>query len=155
MSRKTVRTKSNKKIKRIATTLAIALSVVAGTNLTSCGGDDNEPENPTTDTQKLIIGKWQKYQYINDDGTVESGDLDEFWIFEENGVYKNEDGGNLTSLGNYKLDNSFLTISSYLIDEPSETENMKGIVEFENGYMTYQYTYVGENDYTTYRFRKI
>ena len=119
--------------------------------LSACS--DKDEENPI-DNPDSIVGKWQKIGIVAPDGSVSGGDPDEFWIFEENGTFKNEDGGELTAIGNYDIRQNELTITSQEPWEGGEEENFTGTFTISNGYMDYYYTEIGENDYTTCRFKK-
>lgn len=124
----------------------------------SCGDDnkkEDEPENPQPDETASIIGKWQKYQRVNDDGSLSSGDPDEFWIFEKNNDFSVEDGGEITDIGTYKIEGKTLTIKTYSVSNSTDFEELRGFFEFKDGYLHYQFTEVGENDYIEYRFRKV
>lgn len=135
--------------------LLIALPLLAFMTF-SCNdnGKDNDPETPKPDNA-AIVGKWQKYQRVEDDGTLSSGDPDEFWLFEKDNSFQIEDGGEITDAGTYAIEGKTLIINVYNIDEPTEREELRGFYEIKDGYMNYQYTVVGENDYREYRFRKI
>lgn len=153
MSRKIARTLfSNTKRK-----LLIVLPLLAVMSV-SCG-DDNKKENEPDDSQSgqttAIIGKWQKYQRVLEDGTLTTGDLDEFWIFEKNNNFMVEDGGEITDAGTYKIDGMTLTISMYDVEDPSERQELRGFYEIKDGYMNYQFTYVGEDYRAEYRLRKV
>ena len=151
MSRKTARTISSSTLNyaKVAS-LALILCIA-----TACGdNEDNEPQNPDEpDPYTSIIGKWLRYQRINDDGTISPGDLDEFWIFYTDGSFEKEDGGELTSMGNFTISGDNLSIYSVSIPH-NEPRNLTGKLRFENGSMFYTYTDVGKNDYMTYRFIK-
>lgn len=151
MSRKIARTFLNA-IKR---TLVATMPLLAFMAI-SCGDDKNEePENPQPDESAAIVGKWQKYQRVLPDGTLTEGDPDEFWIFEKDNTFSIEDGGDITDEGTYKTEDKNLIIKTYSIDDPREREELRGFYEIKDGFMNYQYTVVGEDDYVEYRFRKI
>lgn len=123
----------------------------------SCGDDnDSEPDNPQDGTPADIIGRWQKYRYVEDDGSMSPADYDEFWIYGRDNSFMVEDGGEITDRGTYKVEGSMLIISQYNVDYPTERQEFRGYYEIKNGYMNYQFTEVGEDDgYTEYIFRKM
>ena len=120
---------------------------------TSCGDDKDLPDSPDAGN-KEILGKWQKYATVEDDGSLSGGDPDEFWIFNADGSFINEDGGAVTTTGTYKVEGNTLTILSKEIDGDREEENFTGTFRIEGKYMDYTFTEIGYNDFTTYRFLK-
>lgn len=150
MRRKTASILLNSKIKPLLISLPL-LAIPA----VSCGDNekDDEPENPHPEA--TVVGKWQKYQRVEDDGSLSSGDPDEFWIFEKDDKFAVEDGGSITDIGTYDINGKTLIITYQSVDEPEYTETLRGIYEIKDGYMNYQYTVVGEDDYVEYRFRKV
>lgn len=152
MSRKTARTLFSRTKRKWLYSLPI-LAVMA----ISCGDNnkEDEPDNPEPEKINAIVGKWQKYQRIQDDGSLTSADPNEFWIFEEDYNFTVIDSGDITDKGTYEINGMTLTISSYNVSEPDESEVIRGFYEIKDGYMNYQYTVVGEEDYVEYRFRKI
>ena len=118
-------------------------------SFTSCKDEDN-PEN-----NRRVVGKWQKYQVLEEDGTFSEGDLDEFWILNADGSFKNEDGGNITTIGYYTADGSQLNIYSHSIDDPVEEENYSGSYVIDNNYMTYSFTDMRDGEKSTIRFKKM
>lgn len=50
----------------------------------SCDNDD-KPYSPSQQ-DSAVVGKWQKYARVEEDGSLSGGDPDEFWIFEADGV---------------------------------------------------------------------
>lgn len=126
----------------------------------SCGddndADNNEPDNPQEESRTDIIGKWQKYRYVEDDGSLSVADYDEFWIYGKDNSFMVEDGGEITDRGTYKTDGSTLIIYQYSVDDPTERRELRGYYEIKDGYMNYQYAEVGEDEgYTEYIFRKM
>ena len=117
--------------------------------LTSCKDEDN-PEN-----NRRVVGKWQKYQVLEEDGIFSEGDLDEFWILNVDGSFKNEDSGNITTIGYYTADGSQLNIYSHSIDDPVEEENYSGSYVIDNNYMTYSFTDMKDGEKSTIRFKKM
>ena len=152
MSRKTARTFLVTHFKCI-TLASVALFI---SSVTSCDDkNENEPQAPEDNIIDYpIVGKWQKYQRINEDGSFSVGDLDEFWIFEEDGTFQNEDSGEICSIGDYTLNDNILTIHSLSTDD-NAPENFTGTVSIEANYMTYTYTVIGDDDYQSYRFKKM
>lgn len=151
MSRKIARTFFGK-AKR---TMLVTLPLVAFMSF-SCGDDkEDEPENPKPEETVTIIGKWQKYQIVNDDGSLSGGDPDEFWIFEKNNNFSIEDGGEITDMGTYRVDGKMLIIKQYSVSDPNESEELRGVYEIKDGYMNYQFTVVGEGYSAEYRMRKV
>lgn len=116
---------------------------------TSCKDEDN-PEN-----NRSVVGKWQKYQVLDEDGIFSEGDLDEFWILNVDGSFKNEDSGNITTIGYYTADGSQLNIYSHSIDDPFEEENYSGHYVIDNNYMTYSFTDMRDGEKSTIRFKKM
>ena len=126
-----------------------SLLLMAIVSFTACNNDDE----PTNDTG--IVGKWQKYQVLDDDGNFSEGDLDEFWIFNVDGSFINEDGGNVTTLGYYTVDDDKLMIYSHSVDDPSEEENYSGNYVIDNNFMTYSFTDMEDGEKSTIRFKKM
>lgn len=117
--------------------------------LPACNNED-EPEKTNG-----VIGKWQKYQVMNDDGSFSEGDLDEFWIFNADGSFENEDSGNMTTIGNYSVEGNLLTIYSHSVDDQDEEENFSGTFVIENNFMTYSFTDLRDGEKSTIRFKKM
>ena len=115
----------------------------------ACKDEDN-PEN-----NRSVVGKWQKYQVLDEDGIFSEGDLDEFWILNTDGSFKNEDSGNITTIGYYTADGSQLNIYSHSIDDPDEEENYSGSYLIDNNYMTYSFTDMRDGEKSTIRFKKM
>ena len=115
----------------------------------SCGNDEDKPDTPPIGKQS-VVGKWQKYARVENDGSLSGGDPDEFWIFNANGSFRNEDSGNITATGTYTVDGDSLTIMS----RGSREENFTGTFKIDGLYMDYTFTEIGDDDYTTYRFLK-
>lgn len=136
-----------KKFKVIFAVMALFASMTA---VSSCG--DDEPDNMPTQ-KKEIVGKWQKYGRVAEDGSLSGGDPDEFWIFGADGSFVNEDSGNLTAQGTYTVEGNVLTIMSCEIGGGKE-ENFTGTFTIEGRYMDYTFTEIGDDDFTTYRFLK-
>lgn len=120
---------------------------------TSCGDDQDSPE-PSDAMKKAIVGKWQKYARVEDDGSLSGGDPDEFWIFNSDGSFINEDSGTITTTGTYQVEGKTLTIMSRGTDGNHDEENFTGTFKIEGKYMDYTFTEIGDNDITTYRFLK-
>ena len=116
---------------------------------TACKDEDNPEHN------KSVVGKWQKYQVLDEDGNFSEGDLDEFWILNTDGSFKNEDGGNITTIGYYTADGSQLNIYSHSIDDPDEEENYSGSYVIDNNYMTYSFTEMRDGEKSTIRFKRM
>lgn len=116
---------------------------------TACN-DDPQPEEGHS-----VVGKWQKYQILDDEGNFSEGDLDEFWIFGADGSFKNEDGGSITTTGYYIVDGSELMIYSHDIDDPEEEENFSGSYIIDSDYMTYSFIDMKDGDKSTIRFKKM
>lgn len=117
--------------------------------LTACT-EDNKPESGED-----IVGKWQKYQVLDNNGNFSEGDLDEFWIFNADGSFKNEDSGNITTTGYYTVDGSQLMIFSHSIDDPDEEENFSGNYVIDNNFMTYSFTDMRDDEKSTIRFKRM
>lgn len=116
---------------------------------------DKNEENNEPDNSISVVGKWQKYQVIEEDGTISYGDSDEFWIYQSDGTFQNEDGGNITTVGTYKVEDNVLTIYSHDIEEVSKEENFTGTFSISNGSMTYKFTEMGYSETLTYIFKKM
>lgn len=119
----------------------------------SCGDDQDSPGS-SEEMNKTILGKWQKYARLEADGSLSGGDPDEFWIFNTDGSFENEDGGEVTAIGTYKVDGNTLTIMSRETDGDRNEENFTGTFKIEGKYMDYTFTEIGDNEFTTYRFLK-
>ena len=126
---------------------------VIGCLVTSCGDDNDNPQNPGAGNRE-IEGKWQKYGTVETDGSLSEGDPDEFWIFYSDGIFVNEDSGNLTTKGTYTVEGDKLTIMSKEVDGDGQEENFTGTFQIDGSFMDYTFTEIGKNDYTTYRFLK-
>ena len=118
-------------------------------SFTSCK-DEDKPEH-----NKSVVGKWQKYQVLDEDGIFSAGDLDEFWILNIDGSFKNEDSGNISTIGYYTVDGSLLTIYSHSIDNPDEEENYSGSYVIDKNYMTYSFTDMRDGEKSTIRFKRM
>lgn len=118
----------------------------------SCDNED-KPDSPS-EQDSAVVGKWQKYARVDDDGSLSGGDPDEFWIFDADGSFRNEDSGNITTTGTYTVDGNVLTIMSRQPGSEGEEENFTGTFSIEGRYMDYTFTEIGDDDYTTYRFLK-
>ena len=114
-------------------------------------GSENEP-NPNPDN---IVGKWQKYQVLDDDGIWIPGDLDEFWIFNADGSFRNEDGGETTTVGTYQITGTTLTIFSHSIDDPDDVENFSGEFTFTNGFLNYDFYDLETGEESAILFKKM
>lgn len=125
------------------------LMLVVLTAFTACTEDDNTPGD-----DKSVVGKWQKYEVLDDDGNFTEGDPDEFWIFNTDGSFINEDGGSVTATGYYNVEGSRLTIYSHSVDDPDEEENYSGDYLIDNIYMTYTFTDLADGEKSTIRFKK-
>lgn len=125
------------------------LLLVAIVSFTAC----NDNDDPADDMG--IVGKWQKFQVMDGEGNFSEGDLDEFWIFNVDGSFKNEDGGNLTTSGCYIVEGSKLMIYSKSVDDPSEEENFSGNFIIDNNFMTYSFTDMKDGEKSTIRFKKM
>ena len=152
MSRKTARTNFS----FIYKFAKISLIAVVLISLAGCGDkDDNEPPTPEENIPNFsIVGKWQKYMRLNDDGNFTVGDLNEFWIFYNDGTFENEDNGEICAIGIYILKDNTLTIYSVSASD-NEPENFTGTVSIEDNFMVYTFSEIGETDYSTYRFRRM
>lgn len=118
----------------------------------SCGEDNDAPYSGGA--EKEIVGKWQKYAVVENDGSLSGGDPDEFWIFNADGSFVNEDSGEITAKGNYIIDGHNLTITSREIDGDREEENFTGTFKIEGLYMDYTFTETGKGNFITFRFLK-
>lgn len=128
---------------------------------TACEKDDNSqgsvsPGGGNTNPGS-IVGKWQKYQSIQPDGEISSGDPDEFWIFNSDGSFQNEDGGAITTIGTYTTNGNDLLIESRSVDNPLDRENFAGTYSIDNGFMTYKFVEIGFESYgyITIKFKKV
>ena len=152
MSRKIART-----FYSITKTMLISLPLLAVMTV-SCGDDNDkdkdEPEAPKEEEINSVVGTWQKYQRVQDDGSLTSADPDEFWIFDEDKSFLIEDSGNITDAGTYSIDGNILIITMSNLSDPREIERYRGFFEIKDGYMNYQYA-DSDNDWREYRFRKI
>lgn len=126
---------------------------VIGCLAPSCGDVKDNPQNPEMGNTE-IVGKWQKYGTVQTDGSLSGGDPDEFWIFNSDGSFVNEDGGDITTNGTYTVDGDKLTIISREVDGDGQEENFTGTFQIDGSFMDYTFTEIGKNDYTTYRFLK-
>ena len=122
---------------------------------TSCDKKDEVDEDAPNTNPKNIIGRWQKSQMEYEDNTWGPGDLDEFWIFMSDGSYQNEDGGEITAVGNYKINGNILSIYSHSVDDPKEVENFSGEFYFSNGHMFYDYYDLETGDESKVLFKKM
>lgn len=134
----------------------LSLLIGAMSFMVSSCGDDNDkdsviPDEPST---SAIVGKWQKYGRVEADGSLSGGDPDEYWIFNSDGSFINEDSGEITTSGTYSIEGNKLTIMSRQVDGDFEEENLTGTFKIEGKYMDYNFTEIGDDDYTTYRFLK-
>lgn len=84
-----------------------------------------------------------------------AGDLDEFWIFEANGSFQNEDGGEITTVGTYEINGNNLSIYSHSVDNPNELENFSGEFSFSDGHMLYDYLDLETGDKSKILFKKM
>lgn len=118
--------------------------------VTACG-DDDDPD----DTQ-LIIGKWQKYQRIDDDGSISEGDPDEFWVYNADGTFQNIDGGDICDTGTYTVSGNRLTITAHEVDDASNVYVITGSFSIADGFMTYTFVYDDDPEYPeTLVFKKM
>lgn len=122
--------------------------------LSSCDKNRNEEDEPDTNP-KNIIGKWQKYQVLNEDNIWVSGDPDEYWIFKSDGNFQNEDGGEITTVGTYQINGSVLTIYSHSVDNPNELENFSGEFYFKDGNMYYNFLDLETKEESFILFKKM
>ena len=113
--------------------------------------DDNKPE----ENDNNVVGKWQKYEVLDDEGNFEEGDLDEFWIFNADGSFKNEDGGSITTIGYYSIEGNKLNIFSHSVDDPDEEENFSGNYRVDQNYMTYSFIDMKDGEESTIRFKRM
>lgn len=112
--------------------------------------EDNKPEAAAS-----VVGKWQKFQVLDEDGSFKEGDLDEFWIFNADGSFKNQDSGNITATGYYTADGSQLNIYSHSIEDPDEEVNYSGSYVIDTNYMTYSFTDMRDGEKSTIRFKRM
>lgn len=140
-------------MKQFFKTAAWLLIATFCVTVSSCGDDDDDVYVPGADSSS-IVGKWQKFATVESDGSLSGGDPDEFWIFNCDGSFVNEDGGNVTTRGTYTVDGSTLTIMSREVDGDLEEENFTGTFKIDGKYMDYTFTEIGDDDYRTYRFLK-
>lgn len=103
--------------------------------LTSCGDDDDSGNDSS------IVGKWQKYQRVNDDGSISEGDPDEFWVYNADGTFQNIDGGDICEVGTYTVSGNNLTISSHNVDDYNDSYTITGTFSITNNMMTYTFVY--------------
>lgn len=114
-------------------------------------GDDDDPD----DTQS-IIGKWQKYQRIDDDGSISEGDPDEFWVYNADGTFQNIDGGDICDTGTYTVSGNRLTITAHEVDDASNVYVITGSFSIADGFMTYTFVYDDDPEYPeTLVFKKM
>ena len=116
--------------------------------------EDVEEDEPNTNP-KNIIGRWQKSQMEYEDNTWGPGDLNEFWIFMSDGSFQNEDGGEITAVGTYKINGNILSIYSHSVDDPNELENFSGEFYFSNGHMFYDYYDLETGEESKVLFKKM
>ena len=112
--------------------------------------DDNKPEMLNS-----VVGKWQKYQVMDNNGNYSEGDLDEFWIFTADGYFTNEDSGHITTEGYYTVEGNQLKIYSHSIFDPEEEENFSGKYVIDNDFMTYSFTDLRDGEKSTIRFKRM
>lgn len=118
--------------------------------VTACG-DDDAPD----DTQS-IVGEWQKYQRINDDGSISEGDPDEFWVYNADGTFQNIDGGEVCDTGTYTVSGNRLTITAHEVDDASDVYVITGSFSIADGFMTYTFVYDDDPEYPeTLVFKKM
>jgi hypothetical protein len=116
--------------------------------VTACGDDPD-------DTQS-IIGKWQKYQRIDDDGSISEGDPDEFWVYNADGTFQNIDGGDICDTGTYTVSGNRLTITAHEVDDASNVYVITGSFSIADGFMTYTFVYDDDPEYPeTLVFKKM
>lgn len=125
------------------------LMLLAALSFQACNTEDEPSESED------IVGKWQKYQVLDDNGNFSEGDLDEFWIFNADGSFQNEDGGSINATGYYTIEGSQLMIYSHSTDETDEEENFAGNYVIDNNYMTYSFTDMRDGEKSTIRFKKM
>ncbi|MCH5224195.1 MAG: hypothetical protein J1E82_09160 [Muribaculaceae bacterium] len=116
--------------------------------------DDTRDDEPEANPEN-IIGRWQKFQVEIEDNIWEPGDPDEFWIFGPDGSFKNEDGGELTTIGTYQINGNILSIFSNSLDDPDETENYSGEFYFTNGNLIYDYYELETGEKSKVLFKKM
>lgn len=109
--------------------------------VTACG-DDDAPD----DTQS-IVGEWQKYQRIDDDGSISEGDPDEFWVYNADGTFQNIDGGDICDTGTYTVSGNRLTITAHEVDDASNVYVITGSFSIADGFMTYTFVYDDDPEY--------
>lgn len=119
----------------------------------SCGEEKDGPDSSDS-PKSLIVGRWQKYATVENDGSLQGGDPDEFWIFNSDGSFENEDSGEIVTRGSYSIEKNILTIMSREVGGDREEENFTGTFEIEGKYMDYTFTEIGKDDFVTYRFLK-
>lgn len=140
-------------MKSVLKSMAFAMVLMtAGMAVVSCDNEDKPDSPPQQDS--AVVGKWQKYARVEDDGSLSGGDPDEFWIFEADGSFRNEDSGSITTTGTYTVEGNVLTIMSRQPGSNGEEENFTGTFSIDGRYMDYTFTEIGDDDYTTYRFLK-
>ena len=101
--------------------------------MTSCGDDDEESSS--------IVGKWQKYQRVYEDGSISEGDLDEFWVYNADGTFQNIDGGDVSEVGTYTVSGNTLTISAHADGNYDDSYVITGTFSINNDMMTYTFVY--------------
>lgn len=117
---------------------------------TSCGDDDNDTLGETNS----IVGSWQVYQIVEDDGSVSDGDQEEIWVYESNGAFKSLYNGIVCDEGTYKVLDDALTIN--IIDENNDSWSLNGKFEIKNNLMTYTYSSSdAPNDHETIVFKRM
>ena len=121
----------------------------------SCDKKDDVDEDEPNTNPKNIIGRWQKSQMEYEDKTWGVGDLDEFWIFKSDGSYQNEDSGEITAIGTYKINDNILTITSHSVNDPKEVENFSGEFYFSNGHMYYDFYNLETGEESRILFKKM
>ena len=122
-------------------------------NFVSCNDDNDEPENSDV-TKNELIGKWQKYAILDEDGSLTDGDPDEFWVYNADGSFQNIDGGEVTTIGTYKTEGQILTIYSHSVDDPNDEENFRGSFVINGDQMTYSFEDLIYGDTATIIFKK-
>lgn len=132
--------------------LMLSLAFMA---VSACDKNDVEKiDEPKSDIEN-IIGKWQKYQVLDNDNKWIKGDYDEFWVYKSDGTFQNEDGGVIVTIGTYQINGSILTIYSRTLYEPYDVENFSGEFYFNNGYMQYDYFNLETGDKAITLFKKM
>lgn len=90
-----------------------------------------------------------------EDKTWGPEDPDEFWIFEADGSFQNEDGGEITTIGTYKIEGNILNVYSHSIDYPDELENFSGVFYFIDCNLCYDYYNLLTGDKAKALFKKM